>query len=80
MNKFVILKKSKIRGEESSGMLCSEKELTLSNCHDGIIELPNTSKIGLSISESLDAAVVTTKRTHEWYRHVLLRQLLQSRT
>ena len=35
----LILKKTKIRGETSEGMLCSEKELTLSENHEGIIEL-----------------------------------------
>ena len=33
------LKKSKIRGVESSGMLCSERELGLSDEHEGIIDL-----------------------------------------
>ena len=35
------LKIAKIRGVESSGMLCSESELNLSNERDGIIELKN---------------------------------------
>jgi Phenylalanyl-tRNA synthetase beta subunit len=35
------LKIAKIRGVESSGMLCSESELNLSNESDGIIELKN---------------------------------------
>ena len=48
------LKKGKIRGEDSFGMLCSEKELTLSDNHDGIIELPKDSQIGLPISEIID--------------------------
>jgi phenylalanyl-tRNA synthetase beta chain len=34
------LGKAKIRGVESMGMLCSERELQLSDEHDGIIELP----------------------------------------
>ena len=34
------LKKSKIRGVESNGMLLSERELGISDEHDGIIELP----------------------------------------
>lgn len=34
------LSKAKIRGVESNGMLCSERELELSEEHDGIIELP----------------------------------------
>ena len=33
------LKKSKIRGIESQGMICSEKELGLSDQHEGILEL-----------------------------------------
>jgi phenylalanyl-tRNA synthetase beta chain len=35
------LGKAKIRGVESMGMLCSERELLLSDEHDGIIELPS---------------------------------------
>ena len=35
----LLLKKAKIRGVESSGMLCSERELQLSDEHDGIIDL-----------------------------------------
>ena len=35
------LKVAKIRGVESSGMLCSESELNLSNESDGIIEIKN---------------------------------------
>ncbi len=35
------LGKAKIRGVESMGMLCSERELQLSNEHTGIIELPD---------------------------------------
>lgn len=33
------IKKSKLRGEESEGMICSEKELGLGNNHDGIMVL-----------------------------------------
>ena len=42
----VNLKKSKIRGIESCGMLLSERELGISNEHDGIIELQGDHKIG----------------------------------
>ena len=48
------LKKGKIRGEESFGMLCSEKELTLSENHNGIIELESSSELGLPVSDILD--------------------------
>ena len=50
----LILKKTKIRGESSEGMLCSEKELTLSDNHEGIIELPKDTKIGLPIKDVMD--------------------------
>jgi len=42
----VELKKSAIRGVESNGMLCSEREMGLSQEHDGIIELPEDAPIG----------------------------------
>ena len=44
------LKKSMIRGEESNGMLCSEREMGLSDEHDGIIELPADAPIGKSFA------------------------------
>ena len=40
------MKKGVIRGEESNGMLCSEREMGISDEHDGIIELPEDSKVG----------------------------------
>jgi len=40
------LKKSKIRGVESNGMLCSEREMGLSDDHDSIIELPDDAPLG----------------------------------
>ena len=40
------LKKTKIRGIDSSGMLLSEKELGISNDHEGIIEVDKSYKIG----------------------------------
>ncbi len=50
----LILKKAKIRGESSEGMLCSEKELKLSDNHEGIIELPKDSKIGLPVRDVME--------------------------
>ena len=40
------LKKAKIRGQESNGMLCSESEMNLSDDHEGIIELPDDAPVG----------------------------------
>jgi phenylalanyl-tRNA synthetase beta chain len=45
------VKKAKIRGEESEGMLCSEKELGLSDDHSGIMILPAGTPLGRPMSE-----------------------------
>lgn len=37
-----------IRGVESRGMMCSERELELSEDHDGIIDLPDDAPVGTS--------------------------------
>jgi phenylalanyl-tRNA synthetase beta chain len=42
----VDLKPGVIRGVASNGMLCSERELELSDSHDGIIELPDDAPLG----------------------------------
>ena len=40
------LRKGVIRGVESQGMLCSERELMISDEHDGIIDLPEDAPLG----------------------------------
>jgi phenylalanyl-tRNA synthetase beta chain len=54
------LKKVKIRNVESSGMLCSERELELSDEHDGIVELPATVEPGTPFAKAarLDDPVI----------------------
>lgn len=47
------IKKSKIRGVESQGMLCSEKELGLAAESDGILILPPDFKLGMPVFEAL---------------------------
>ena len=47
----MVLKKGKIRGEESNGMLVSEREMGLSDEHDGIIDLPEETKVGTPFTE-----------------------------
>ncbi|MFV9550888.1 phenylalanine--tRNA ligase subunit beta [Algibacter sp. PT7-4] len=41
-----IIKKGKIRGEESFGMICAEDELGLGKSHDGILVLDNDIEVG----------------------------------
>ena len=59
------LKASKIRGEESNGMLCSSRELQLGDDHSGIIDLPAETKTGISAAEALglDDPVIEIKVT-----------------
>lgn len=45
------IKKSKIRGEESQGMLCAEDEIGLGTSHAGIIVLPAETAVGTPVSE-----------------------------
>lgn len=45
------MKKAKIRGEESFGMLCAADEVGVSESHDGILILPEETKPGTKVSE-----------------------------
>ncbi|AGH50078.1 phenylalanyl-tRNA ligase subunit beta [Sphingomonas sp. MM-1] len=47
----VTLKIAAIRGVESRGMMCSMRELELSDAHEGIIELPADAPVGASYAE-----------------------------
>jgi phenylalanyl-tRNA synthetase beta chain len=47
------IKPAKLRGVESSGMLCSEKELGLADSADGLMELPDDAPVGQNIREYL---------------------------
>jgi len=48
------IKKSKIRGVASAGMICSVRELELGDEHDGIWVLPDDCAIGRPVAEALD--------------------------
>ncbi|MCM1300737.1 MAG: phenylalanine--tRNA ligase subunit beta [Bacteroides cellulosilyticus] len=47
------IKRSKIRGVESLGMLCAEDELGIGASHDGIMELPAETPVGMPAAEYL---------------------------
>jgi len=53
-----ILKAARIRGVESAGMVCSEKELGLSDYHEGILVLPEDAPIGTPLADYLGDIVL----------------------
>src|SRR5581483_5478053 len=50
-HELMTLKKSKIRGVESASMVCSEKELGISEEHEGIIILPDDAPVGKPLAD-----------------------------
>ena len=48
-----VIKKGKIRGVESNGMLCSEEELNIGKDSDGIMILPEDTPVGVPMKEYL---------------------------
>jgi len=59
------IKLGKLRGVESQGMLCSARELKLSEDHGGLLELPADAVVGRDIREqlALDDMLFTLKLT-----------------
>ena len=62
------LKPSKIRGVESSGMVCSERELGLSEEHEGIIILPEDAPVGMPLRDYLGDQVLELDLTPDMAR------------
>jgi len=54
--KSVEIKVAKMRGVESEGMLCSGRELGLSEDHSGLLELPQAAPVGRDVREQLALA------------------------
>ncbi len=50
-DKEFVIKKSKLRGVESCGMICAEDEIGIGNSHDGIIVLPEDAVVGQPAAE-----------------------------
>jgi len=59
------IKKAKLRGVESNGMLCSQAELQIGEGNDGLMELPADAPVGQDIREylSLDDASIEVDLT-----------------
>ena len=60
-----VIKKSKLRGQDSFGMLCSEKELGLAADANGLMELPVDAPVGADIRDylSLDDHIIEVDLT-----------------
>jgi phenylalanyl-tRNA synthetase beta chain len=54
----VVLKPAKIRGVVSEGMVCSEKELGISDNHEGILVLPHEAPIGVPLGAYLGDVIL----------------------
>ncbi len=62
------LKASKIRGIPSAGMVCSERELGLSEEHEGIIILPEDAPVGKALRDYLGDEVLIVELTPDMAR------------
>ncbi len=60
---LVRLKSAKIRGVVSSGMVCSEKELGISDSHEGIMVLPPDAPVGVPLADYLGDAILNLEVT-----------------
>ncbi|MSQ35758.1 MAG: phenylalanine--tRNA ligase subunit beta [Dehalococcoidia bacterium] len=58
-----VLKRSKIRGVESAGMVLSERELGLSEAHEGIVVLPADAPVGAPLADVLGDVILDV---HTW--------------
>ncbi len=51
-----LIKKAKIRGEDSEGMICAEDEIGLGESHAGVIVLPEDAPVGLAAKKYYNVA------------------------
>ncbi len=58
---LMTLKRAKIRGVESYSMVCSEKELGISDEHEGIILLDDDAPVGVPLADYMGDVVLTVK-------------------
>ncbi len=60
---IIELKRAKIRGVISEGMICSEKELGISDSHAGVMILPDDAPVGMPLVDYLGDAVLDVEVT-----------------
>ncbi len=69
-----VIKKSKLRGVDSCGMMCSARELGLSQDHSGLLILPEDTPLGVSVREMFSGDTVidweVTPNRPDWLSHV----------
>lgn len=77
--RLITLKASNIRGVRSEGMVCSEKELGLSDEHEGIMVLPADAPVGAPLREYLGDDVIefeiTPNLVHDFSIQGIAREL-----
>ena len=61
--KLSALKAAKIRGVDSRGMVCSERELGLGDDHDGILVLPTDAPVGMALDDYLGDVILDLEPT-----------------
>ena len=68
--KLMTLKKTRIRGVESYSMACSEKELGISDEHEGIILLDDDAPVGLPLADYMGDVVFSVKTNPNMARNI----------
>jgi len=56
--RMITLKPTKLRGVKSAGMVCSERELGISDEHEGIMELPADAPVGMPLVDYMGDVVL----------------------
>ncbi len=67
---LMTLKRARIRGVESYSMVCSEKELGISDEHEGIIVLDDEAPVGVPLADYMGDVVYTIKTNPNMARNI----------
>ncbi|MBE6406684.1 MAG: phenylalanine--tRNA ligase subunit beta, partial [Lentisphaerae bacterium] len=71
--KDFVIKPSKLRGVESFGMMCSARELGLSNDHDGLMIFPADTALGQAVDKMYPGETIfnleLTQNRPDWLSH-----------
>ena len=73
------IKKGKIRGEESHGMICAEDELGLGEGHDGIMVLNESIKVGTACSDIFEIDYQKLETRIETFKEELIQKCFHPR-